>query len=119
MDQDDFRNEEVTDEEKAVDAFLADSRTIRYEETDANRDALLGFLETHGLDITHRNLLFAYDSLQDVLELVPFRSPIPAEPQPSARPTAPQPPVATAPLAQRTFAYRNGLPLEIGNARSI
>ncbi|SRR5258708_4698613 len=98
--------------EKACDDFLADPRTIRYRETDENRDLLLGFLEDHGLAITHRNLLFAYDSLQDTLELIPFQQPIPA-PEPTPSPVVPAAvPVAPSPPSKRQFlAFRNGQPI--------
>lgn len=104
--------------EEAVDAFLSDDRTLRFEDTAANRNLLFGFLEEHDLEPSHRNLLFAYDNLQDVLELTPFREPIPAPPQPTSAltPTVQQPPVVAR---ARTFvAFRNGQPIT-GNVRSL
>ncbi len=41
--------------EKSVRDFLGDRKAIRYIESQGNHDALLDFLSTHGLDITHRN----------------------------------------------------------------
>ncbi len=101
-----------------TDKFLADPRTIKFEATDYNFTCLSDFLDQHGLEVNHRNLLFAYDSLQDVLELAPFRPPIPAqEPAPAApvsTPVAPTP----APSKRQTFMWRNGKPIS-GNARSL
>jgi hypothetical protein len=112
--------EEVLVEQKRVEAetdkFLADPRTIRFETTDYNFTCLSEFLDQHGLEVNHRNLLFAYDSLQDTLELIPFQQPIPAS-EPVTQPAAPQPPSAlpAAPSAN----YRNGQPIEIGRARRL
>src|SRR6266478_4866001 len=97
--------------EQSVRDFLADSRTIRYVVNDANGDALQNFLSTHGLDVTHRNLLFAFDSLQGELELVPFAAPIMVEEQPPAalaqvQPAAPSVPVV--PTRPGMVAWKNG-----------
>ncbi len=110
-----MQDEETKRIEAEVDKFLADPRSIRYEQTDRNMQLMLGFLEDHGLDITHRNLLFAFDSLQESLELIAFKEPIPAPPQPQQPAPVPvqlpsQPNVV--PARARTFvAFRNGQPI--------
>jgi hypothetical protein len=92
-----------------MDKFLADDRTLRFETTDLNFTCLADFLDQHGLEANHRNLLFAFDSLQDVLELIPFRAPFPAEPQPVPAEPIPQ---SVMPVKARTIMYRNGQPIE-------
>jgi len=101
--------------EKAVRTFLVDSRSIRYVEMDSNKTALLNFLETHGLDVTHRNLLFAFDSLGDALQLVPFAPVVQQPPAPSQRPI----PVPTAPDPRQPQFYRNGRAIPYTNARPL
>jgi hypothetical protein len=113
--------EEFLVEEQRVraetDNFLADPRTIRFEATDYNFTCLSDFLDQHGLEVNHRNLLFAYDSLQGTLELIPFQLPIPAS-EPAAQRTPQLPPVMPQPM--RGFVvYRNGQEITVGNARSL
>lgn len=107
-------SEELTVEESVrleMDKFLADDRTLRFETTDRNFTCLADFLDQHGLEANHRNLLFAYDSLQGVLELTPFAEPIPAAPQPAPAPAlTPQQPSVS--VKARTIMYRNGQPIE-------
>jgi hypothetical protein len=112
-----------TAEQRAeIDAFLADSRTIRFVETDENWTALGTFMDEHSLPTDHASMVFAYESLvkQDALEVIPFREPIPAEPVPAPATThepAPQPVVIHATM--RTLAmFRNGQPI-IGSTRSL
>jgi hypothetical protein len=112
--------EDIKTIEEAVDDFLADSRTLRFEDTAANRNLLFRFIEEHDLEVSHRTLLFAFDSLQSELDLTPFREPIPAPPQPQAEPT-PTPTVQPPPVVARarTFvAFRNGAPIS-GSVRSL
>jgi len=106
--------------EGAVDAFLADSRSIRYVGTDENADALFEFLEAHDLKVSHANLLFAYGSLcaEGALELMPFAAPIMVEEQPPAPVPAESPaPIPTSPRAP--VAWRNGKAIELTNARPL
>ena len=108
--------DEATIIEGEVSKFLADPRTIRYIQCGNNMDAMLVFLERHGLAINHRNLLFAHDSLQDTLELIPFQEPITIEPPTPALAPAPTPqqptPQSVMPVKVRTIMYRNGQPIE-------
>jgi hypothetical protein len=101
-------NEDAQRIEQAVSDFLCDPRAIRYLQGQTNENLLLDFLESHGLEINHRNLVFAYDSLQNELELAPFREPIPAtivEPEPTPVPV----PTPAISVKARTFVrYRNG-----------
>ena len=103
--------------EKAVDSFLADSRAIRYVESDANKTALLDFLDAHNLEVTHANLLFGYSSLsaEGALELIPRAAPVVQDlpPAPSQRPA----PVPTAPDQRAPQAFRNGRPIAFTNPR--
>ena len=103
---------EIQQIESAVDMFLADQHTTRYEPTESNQKALLDFLSTHELDVTHRNLLFAFDSLQDALELVPFAPVVQQPPAPSQPPT----PVPTAPTRQEPTIWRNGKKIQFREA---
>ena len=98
--------------ERAVRDFLADSRATRYDVTEANGEALQNFLADHNFEITHPNLLFAYNSLSadGTLELIPLAAPAPPAPVPS------QPP-APDPRAPRVF--RNGRAIPYTNARSL
>ena len=106
---------EVLRSEEAIDKFLADRKTIRYLPTDANQTALLDFLSAHGLDITHPNLLFAFDSLRDTLELIPLVAPVVLPPAPSQPPT----PVPTAPDPLAPQMFRNGRPIAFINPQRI
>jgi hypothetical protein len=117
--------EEFLEEQQRVEAetdkFIADSRTIRFQTTNSNFTALADFLDQHGLEVNHRNLLFAYDSLQDTLELIPFRAPIPA-PEPAAQPAAPMPTQLPPVMPESTrgfVVYRNGQEITVGNAKSL
>ncbi len=105
---------EIQQIESAVDMFLADQHTTRYEPTESNQTALLNFLSTHELDVSHRNLLFAFDSLGDVLQLVPF-APVVQQPAPSQPPA----PVPTAPDPRAPRVFRNGREIPYVNARSL
>ena len=100
--------------EKAVRDFLADSRSTRYDVTEANGEALQNFLTDHNLEVTHANLLFAYNSLSadGTLELIPLAVPLPA---PSQQPT----PVPTAPDPRAAKAWRNGKAIEMMNPQRI
>ena len=111
------QQDEVVRVERSVREFLSDRRAIRYIVNDANGDALQNFLSTHGLDTTHRNLLFAFDSLQDDLELVPLAAPVVQDlpPAPSQRPT----PVPTSPDPRAPQAFRNGRPIAFTNPRPL
>jgi hypothetical protein len=116
-----MQDESLTAEQRAhIDSFLADSRTVRFVECDDNWTAIGNFLDHHGLEVNHRNLLFAYDSLQDTLELIPFAEPI-VVPQPEPTPVAmPSGPVVPTPApSKRPFImWRNGKPIS-GGARSV
>jgi hypothetical protein len=104
---------EIADIEKAVKEFLADRKTLRYRQTDGNKEALVNFLEAHNLKLTLQNLLCAYDSLcaEGALELVPIQSSVPPS-QPGSEPSAPR--------SQGTFAaFRNGQPLHVHGPRSL
>jgi len=107
---------EIQQIESAVDKFLADLRTIRYEPTESNQSALLDFLESHNLQVSHANLLFAFDSLGDALELVPFAAPVVQQP-PAPVPTQPSAPIPTA--RQEPTIWRNGKRIEFRNATRI
>jgi len=100
--------------EKAVRDFLADSRSIRYDVTEANGEALQNFLADHNLEINHPNLLFAYNSLSadGTLELIPLAVPLPPAP---SQPT----PVPTAPSRPSPQAFRNGKPIQMGSAQRL
>ena len=109
------QQEEALRIEKSVDAFLADSRAIRYVETDSNKTALLTFLEEHNLQVSHANLLFSYDSLcaEGALELIPLVAPAP--PTPSQPPI----PVPTAPTRQEPTIWRNGKKIKFREATRL
>jgi len=107
---------EIQQIESAVDKFLADLRTIRYEPTESNQSALLDFLESHNLQVSHANLLFAFDSLGDALELVPFAAPVVQQPP---APSQPPTPVPTAPDPRQPQFYRNGRAIPYTNARPL
>lgn len=104
--------------EDAIYKFLADSKTIRYVESEGNKDALLNFLEGHNLEITHANLLFAYNTLtaDGALELVPLAVPVV---QAAPAPTQPPAPIPTAPSRPGPLAWRNGKAIELTNPRSL
>ncbi len=101
--------------EKAVRDFLADSRSIRYVVTEANGDALQNFLADHNLEVTHANLLFAYNSLcaEGALELIPLAVPLP--PSPSQPPA----PIPTSPDPRAPQMFRNGRPIAFTNPRPL
>jgi len=105
--------------ERAVDSFLADCRAIRYVESDANKTALLDFLEAHNLEVSHANLLFGYNSLsaEGALELIPLAAPVVQDlpPAPSQRPA----PVPTAPDPRAPMAWRNGQIIEWTSPRPL
>ncbi len=100
--------------EKAVRDFLADSRSTRYDVTEANGNALQNFLTDHSLEVTHANLLFAYNSLcaEGALELIPLVAPPPA-------PSQPPTPVPTAPDPRAPQMFRNGRPIAFTNPRPL
>lgn len=108
--------DEISGEQPAeIDAFLADSRTLRFVECDDNWTALGTFIDDHCLPTDCESMVYAYETLvkQGALELVPFATPIQApEPQPPA-PTPQQPtPQSVIPVKARTIMYRNGQPIE-------
>ncbi len=100
--------------ERAVRDFLADSRATRYDVTEANGEALQNFLTDHNLEVSHANLLFAYNSLSahGALELIPLAVPLPPAP---SQPT----PVPTAPDRRAPKAWRNGKAIEMMNPQRI
>src|SRR6266436_4720094 len=97
---------EIQQIESAVNKFLADPRTIRYEPTDYNQAALLDFLEAHNLQVSHSNLLFAYDGLcaEGAMQLTPLAAPL----LPPPVPTQPPAPIPTAPDPRAPQMFRNG-----------
>ena len=107
--------DEIPGEQRAeIDAFLADSRTIRFVESDDNWTALGNFLDDHSLPTDRDSMVYAYETLvkRDALELVPFATPVPA-PDPPAPAPALTPQQRPVPLKARTFImYRNGQPIE-------
>jgi len=105
--------------ERAVDSFLADSRAIRYVESDANKTALLDFLEAHNLKVSHANLLFGYNSLsaEGALELIPLAPVIERPPAPA--PTQPPAPIPAAPDPREPMAWRNGKAIAMTNPQRI
>jgi hypothetical protein len=106
--------------EREVDAFLVDSRAIRYVESDANKTALVNFLEAHNLEVTHPNLLFGYDSLsaEGALELIPRAAPVIERP-PAPVPTQPPAPIPTAPAPRTPVAWRNGKAIAMTHPQRI
>lgn len=110
--------DEISGEQRAeIDAFLADSRTLRFVECDDNWTALGTFIDAHSLPTDSESMVFAYETLvkQGALELVPFAAPIPAPDPPvvAPAPTPQQPtPQSVMPVKARTTMYRNGQPLE-------
>src|SRR5260370_2255078 len=102
---------EVLRIEKAVRDFLSDSRAIRYVVTEANGEALQNFLADHSLEVSHPNLLFAYNSLSadGMLELIPLAAPAPPAP---SHPPSP----ATIPARQELTICRNGKQIQFRNA---
>jgi hypothetical protein len=111
---------EIAAIEKAVNDFLADRRTLRYVQSEPNKEAVCNFLEAHSLKLTLQNLLYAYDSLcaEGALELLPIQSPVPPV---SPFPTQPQPePKPFAPRSRGEFAaFRNGQPLDVHGPRNL
>ncbi len=109
---------EIAAIEKAVNDFLADRRTIRYVQSEGNKDALYNFLEAHNLTLTHQNLLYAYASLcaKGGLELLPIQSSVPPVP-----PSQPHPdPEPSAPRSRGEFvAFRNGQPIHVHGPRNL
>ena len=103
--------------ERAVDSFLADSRAIRYVESDANKTALLDFLDAHNLEVTHANLLFGYSSLsaEGALELIPLAPVIERPPAPEQSPV----PIPKAPSQRAPMAWRNGKAIAMTNPQRI
>jgi hypothetical protein len=107
--------------ETAVDSFLADSRHLRYEATEANQQKLLAYLEGHDVPVSAASLHLAFEQLHDELELTPFATPIPPPvaqdlpPAPSQRPA----PVPTAPTPRVPQVFRNGRPLAFTNPRPL
>jgi|SRR5882762_5376159 len=91
-------------------AFLADKRHLRYEDTDSNWNLLFDFLKDHGLYFDRESLHLAYTTLRDVLDLKPFAAP--EVEQPSA-------PVPTAPSRSGPLAWRNGKLIEMGSAQRL
>src|SRR5260370_16390234 len=70
-------------------AFLADKRHSRYEDTPANWDFVFQFLKEHTLFFDRESLHFTYATLRDTLELKPFAAPVEQPPTPTPVPTAP------------------------------
>lgn len=108
-----MQDDSFTAEQRAeIDSFLADSRTLRFVESDENWTALGNFLDDHSLPTNRDSMVFAYETLvkQCALELVPFATPIEApEPQPPAPAPEEPTPQSVMPAKARTFAmYRNG-----------
>ncbi len=110
---------EIQQVESAVDKFLADPCTIRYEPTESNQKVLLDFLEAHNLEVSHANLLFGYSSLsaEGALQLIPLAAPVVQDlpPAPSQRPS----PVPTSPDPRAPQAFRNGRPIAFTNPRPL
>src|SRR5260370_34243037 len=88
------------------DAFLADKRHLRYEDTDSNWNHLFDFRKQHGLYFSSESLHLAFATLLDTLELPPL---VPATP----------PPTPTAPDPRAPQAFRNGRPIAWTNPRSL
>jgi len=109
---------EIERMEKAVDSFLADRRAIHYVESDANKTALLDFLDAHNLEVSHPNLLFGYNSLcaEGTLELIPL-APVGAPPAPV--PTQPPAPIPSAATRRAPTAWRNGQIIEWTSPRPL
>ena len=112
---------EIAAIEKAVNDFLGDRKTIRYLQTEANKEALYNFLESRNLTLTLQNLLFAYDSLcaEGALELVSIQSPVPR-----VSPSQPNPEPSAERFAPRSrggafAAFRNGQPLHVHGPRNL
>jgi hypothetical protein len=112
---------EIAAIEKAVNDFLADRRTIRYVQTEANKEALYTFLESRNLKLTLQNLLFAYDSLRvdGALELL-----LPISPVLPVSPSQPDPEPSAERFAPRSrggafAAFRNGQPLHVHGPRNL
>jgi len=111
---------EIAAIEKAVNDFLADRRTLRYVQSEPNKEALYNFLEAHNLTLTHQNLLFAYDRLcvEGGLELLPIQSPVspfPTQLRPDPEPSAER----SAPRRGVFAAFRNGQPLHVHGPRNL
>ena len=109
--------DEITPAQRVeIDDFLADSRTLRFVESDDNWTALANFLDEHSLPTDHQSMVYAYETLvkQEMLELLPFREPIVTEPQPQPAPSPEQPAPAPVPQRRETFAMRNGKEIDIG-----
>lgn len=106
--------------EDAIEQFLADSRAMRYVESEFNKDALLNFLEDHNLEITHANLLFAYSALcaEGTMELVPLATQVAPTDSPPAS-TRPPAPILTAPDPRAPRMFRNGQPISYTPARVL
>jgi len=103
--------------EREVDAFLVDSRAIRYIESDANQAALLNFLAEHNLEVNHPSLIFAYDSLcvEGALQLIPLVAPLPPTPVPTQPPAR----IPTAPDPRAPQMFRNGRLIAFSNPRPL
>ena len=106
---------EITPEHRAeIDAFLADSRTLRFIESDPNWTALGNFLDDHSLPTDRESMVYAYETLvkQGALELVPFATPVPA-PEPEPAPVAAQAvmPAPAVPQRWQFIRYKNGRPV--------
>ena len=75
--QDDWSPNDLNEEQRqqyergvaAVDEFLADKRTKRYEPTDANREKLLAYLDEHDLPMSFGGLYVAFEQLSEAGEL--------------------------------------------------
>jgi hypothetical protein len=100
-------------------AFLADNRHLRYEDTPANWDHLFGFLKEHELYFTRESVHLAYTTLGDTLELVPIATPIVIEHPPAPVPTQPPASVPRASLGRAPVAWRNGKIIELTSPQKI
>ena len=75
--QDDWSPDDLNEKQRqqyergvaAVDEFLADKRTKRYEPTDSNREKLLAYLEQHDLPMSFGGLYVAFEQLSEANEL--------------------------------------------------
>jgi hypothetical protein len=105
--------------EREVDAFLADSQSIRYVATEANKDALENFLADHNLEVSHANLVFGYKSLsaEGALELIPLAAPVIERP-PAPAPTQPPAPIPSAARQEPTI-WRNGKKIQFTSPQRI
>jgi hypothetical protein len=99
-------------------AFLADNRHLRYEDSRANWDHLFDFLKDHELYFNRESLHLAYTTLGDTLELTPRAEPIVIERRPAPTPTQPPAPIPSAARQEPTL-WRNGKKVQFREATRL